>query len=96
MRSDYKPAETFCCIDGHLIKGHQIGGNIQGNVMDMTGPGVITVSPFDGWVCIECMNEMKRHIEGGLPQARRRAKEIARLDESEVGEQNTTRDRNVK
>jgi hypothetical protein len=96
MRSDYKPAETFCCIDGHLIKGHQIGGNIQGHVIDMTEQGVTTIKPFDGWVCIDHMNDIKSNIEGGLPQARRRAKEIARLDESEVGEQNTTRDRNVK
>lgn len=80
MRSDYKPAETFCCVCGLVIKDHQIGGNLTGTAIDMTEEGKIHIKPFDAWLCREHMTVIRDHIEQGLPAARRRSERIENHD----------------
>jgi len=85
MRSDYRPAETFCCVCGCLIRDHQIGGSVEGTAIDMT-EGKIEFIPFDAWFCREHFVEMKANIKGGLPKAHRRARDIENNDRDQMGE----------
>jgi len=85
LRSDYLPAKTFCCVCGMIIKEHQIGGDIDGIMAhrDLSGP--TRVDPFHGYLCREHAIVIKKHLDGGLPAAERRVKELERLDRDAMG-----------
>jgi uncharacterized protein YlaI len=90
MRSEYLPAETFCCVCGFIIKEHQIKGNMEGVITYVehdTQGRVVKVDPLDAYLCSECLNQIVTHTKGGLPMARRKTYELKRLGGDEMGKQ---------
>ena len=80
MNSDYIPAETFCCVCGCLIKDQQIADNIQGTIVHRNNPNIVSIDPFDGYLCVEHSAAIAHNIAGGLPAARRKQRELQKQD----------------
>lgn len=73
IRSDYLPSKTFCAICGHIIKEHQIAGNIEGIITHREPDGKLYVDPCDIYVCPEHLRVIQDHIKGGMEMAEKRS-----------------------